>query len=59
MAQTQFSVMKKIKIGRLERLLPPTPLRPITSHFCLAPTLHPPQSERHMCITSYKSDHQK
>ena len=26
---------KKIKIGRPEHLLPPTPLRPVTSHFCL------------------------
>ena len=32
---------------------PPTPLRPILSHFCLhpPPPTHRPQSERHMCIT--------
>ena len=39
---------KKIKIGRPEHSLTPTPLRPITSHFCLTP--YPPQ-RRHMCIT--------
>ena len=33
--------------------LPPLPLRPITSHFCLTPSplSHPPQDGRHMCIT--------
>ena len=31
---------------------PPTPLHPITSHFCLNPhPPFPPQSGRHMCIT--------
>ena len=40
---------KKIKIGRPEHSLTPTPLRPITSHFYLKPP--PPQSGRHMCIT--------
>ena len=29
---------KKIKIGRAEHSLTPTPLRLITSHFCLTPT---------------------
>ena len=33
-------LIKTINIGRPEHLLPPAPLRPITSHFCL--TLHPP-----------------
>ena len=42
MAQIQFSSIKKIKIGRPEHSLPPTPLCPITSHFCLNPTPHPP-----------------
>ena len=38
MAQIQFSLIEKIKIGRPEHLLRPPP--------------HPPpQSERHMCIT--------
>ena len=55
MAQTQFSVIKKIKIGSPEDLLPPTLLRSTTSNFCLAPTPHLPQNGRHMCITSYKS----
>ena len=35
MAQIQFSLIKKIKTGRPEHLLPSTPLRPITSHFFL------------------------
>ena len=49
MAQIQFSLIKKIKIGCPEHSLPLTLLRPITSHFCLALHL---QSGRHMCITS-------
>ena len=51
MTQTQFSLIKKIKIGRPEHsltFLPPS-LRPITFHFCITP--QPPQSGRHMCIT--------
>ena len=38
----------KKKIGRPEHSLPPTPIRPITSHLCL--TLYRPQSGLHMCI---------
>ena len=54
MAQTQFSVIKKIKIGRPEHLLPTTPLRLTISYFCLPPRPPPtPQSERHMCIIPY------
>ena len=34
-AQIQFSLIKKIKIGRPEHSLTPHPQRPITSHFCL------------------------
>ena len=34
MAQIQSSLIKK-KIGRPEYSLPPIPVRPITSHFCL------------------------
>ena len=50
MAQIQFSLVKKIKIRRPEHLLYPTPLRPMSSYFCL--TLpQPPKSGRHMCIT--------
>ena len=48
MTQIQFSLIKKIKIGRLEHSLSPNPLRPIVSHFCL--TLPHPQSGRHMFI---------
>ena len=55
MAQIQFSLIKKIKIGRPEQWLTPTSLRPIASHFCLTlpSPLHPSQSGRHMCITLY------
>ena len=54
--QIQLPLIKKIKIGRPEHSLtppPPTPLRPITSHFCLkppSPSPHP-QGGRRMCIT--------
>ena len=41
MAQIQFSLIKKIKIGRPEHSLTPAPLRPITSHFYLTPPLPP------------------
>ena len=34
-AQIQFSLIKKIKIGRTEHLLTPHPLCPTTSYFCL------------------------
>ena len=39
MAQIQFSLIKIIKIACSEHLLPPTPLRPITSHFLSYPHL--------------------
>ena len=42
MAQIQFSLIKKAKIGRPEHLLTLHPLHPITSHFCLPHPLHPP-----------------
>ena len=51
MAKIQFSLIKKIKIGRPEHLLTPPSLRLITSHFCL--THNPPQSGPHMCINPY------
>ena len=47
MAQIQFSLIKKIKVGRPEHSLTPTRLRLLTSHFCL----NSPQSGRHMWIT--------
>ena len=50
MTQIQFSLIKRIKIGRPEHSLIPHPLRPKTSRFYLPPP-PPPQSERHMCIT--------
>ena len=50
MAQIQFSLIKKIKIGRPEHLQMPHPLYLITSHFCLTPTFS--QSGRHMWITT-------
>ena len=37
MPQIQFPLIRKIKIGRPEHPLTPTPLRPITSHFSLIP----------------------
>ena len=52
MAQIQFFLIKKVKIGRPERSLTPTPsLHPITSHFCFIPPPSPPQSGLHMSIT--------
>ena len=56
MVEIQYSLIKKIKIGRPEHSLTPYPLRPITSHFCLTPStsphpLHPLQSGCHMCLT--------
>ena len=56
MAQIQFSLTKKINVGRPEHSLTTYPsLRPITSHFCLTLATHsrpapPPQSGRDMCI---------
>ena len=50
MTKIQSSLIKKIKFGRPEHLLTPTPVHPITSHFCLIGG-DPPQSGRHMCIT--------
>ena len=59
MAQIQFSLIKKIKIGCPEHSLTPYPQCLITSHFCLTPHpppphhthTHMPQSGRHMCMT--------
>ena len=48
MVQIQFSLIKKIKIGRPEHLLTPHPLRPITFHFYFTPA-HAPSSK----CTSY------
>ena len=45
----------KKKIGRPEHSLPPTPLRPITSHFCLIPS-PPPLKVDIMCITPKSTD---
>ena len=43
MAEIQFSLIKKVTIGRPEHLLTSHPLRRITSHFCLTlPRPHPP-----------------
>ena len=47
MAQIQFSLIR-IKIGRPERLLTPTSLRAITSHFCF---ITPAPSMWMSCIT--------
>ena len=49
MAQIQFSLIKKIKIGRPEQSLTPTLLRPVTFHFYLRP--YPPQGGYRRCIT--------
>ena len=56
MAQIQFSLIEKIKIGCPEHSLTPYPPTSdnIPSHFYLTPPPLPPcspQSERHMCIT--------
>ena len=53
MVQILFSLIKEIKIGRPEHLLPSNLLRSIVSHICLTP---PPQSSltqigRHICMT--------
>ena len=48
MAQIQFSLIKKKKIGRPEHLVTPTLLHLTTSYFCFTPL---PQSGRHKCIT--------
>ena len=64
MAQIQFSLKKnKDWTARTLANAPPspipTPLRPITSHFCLTtpfplpPSPHPHQSGRHMCISPH------
>ena len=47
--QTKFSLIKKLKIGRPEHSLTPTPLRPITSHFCLNPP--PPLKVDVICVS--------
>ena len=57
MAQTQFSLIKKLKTRRPELSLPSTLLCSLTSHFCLTPstplphTPIPPQSGRNTYIT--------
>ena len=44
MVDIQFSLIKKMKVGRPEHSLTP-------SHFCLTPHSHPSQSGRRMCVT--------
>ena len=59
MAQIQFSLIKKIKIGRPEHLLTPSPHSPTSDNISvlpyhpLPPSPHPHQSGRHMCITPH------
>ena len=48
MAQIEFSLTKKIKIGRQEVLLTPIPLCPITSQYFLIP---PPLKVDVMCVS--------
>ena len=50
MAQIQFSLIKKIKIGRPEHSLTHHPLRPITSNFSLTPLS--PLKVDVMCVSS-------
>ena len=60
MAEIRFSLLKKIKIGRPEHLLIPTPYvqylifallpSPFPPTYTHSHTLHPPQSGRHMFI---------
>ena len=52
MAQIQFSLIKKIKIGRREHSLTPSPapLRSITYHFCLNPHLPTPLKVDAICV---------
>ena len=55
MAQIQFSLIKKIQIGRPEHSLPlppPTPYIRWNLIFALTPT--PAKSRRHMCIIPNK-----
>ena len=51
MAQIQFSLIKKKKIGRPEHSLPPPP--PTFDSISFLPYPHPLQSGHHMCITPY------
>ena len=61
MAQIEFFLIKEINIGSPEHSLPPTPLRPITSHFCLTPLLIPPPPPPNppkvdvICVSPFKS----
>ena len=52
MAQIQFYLIKKKKIGRPEQLLTPTPLRQVTSHLCLRPP--PPLKVDVICVSPVK-----
>ena len=54
MAQIHFSLIKKNKkIWRPEHSLTPSPLRPITSHFCLnQPPLPPPPKVGVICVST-------
>ena len=51
MAQIQFSLIKKIKIGRPEHSLTPHPPTSDNISFLPSPPPPSPQSGRHMCIT--------
>ena len=55
MAQIQFPLIKKVKIGRPEHSLTPHPATSDNISFfpCPSPPPPPPQSGRHMCITPY------
>ena len=56
MAQIQFSLIKKIKIGRPEHSLTPHPVRPITSHFSLP---QPPHKVDVICVSPLKTDYKR
>ena len=51
MVKIQFSLIKKIKIGCPEHSLTPTPLRPITSHFCLTAPPTTPLKVDIICVS--------
>ena len=48
---------KKIKIRRPEHSLNPTPLSPITSHFCLNPTPPSPLKVDVICVSPLKPNY--
>ena len=50
MAQIQFSLIKKIKIGYPEHSLTPPPPTSDNISFLTYPPPHSPQIGRHMCI---------